>query len=248
MRIAYGNLIDDINSANVVASSEDSNYPAANVQEQRLAVKWLADSATAQTITFDLGSAQSVQTLAVVSHNISSAATIVAYGNSADIWTAPTVIESLTWNEDIIMKFTSLYSQQFWRFSFSGLTEALEVGRIWIGPYVTIDPSSTQDFTVDVKNNDIVTFGKDRQKYASPGIQWREISLSFPPSYTSVTTVIRTFYESVGKHDSFIFANFDSLRTYPLVDPLYGSLSGDMEFKHQTRQRYSYDLKIVENR
>jgi len=248
LRIAYNNLIDSINSANIVASSEDSSYPAGNLQEQRLAVKWLADSATSQNVVFDLGSAQSVLTMAIVSHNIASTATITVNGNATNMWTAPSVVQSLTWNEDIVMKFISSQSYQYWQFAFTGLTQALSIGRIWLGSYVTISPSSTENFDVTLKNNDIVTFGKDQQKYASPGITWREISLSFPPSYPSVTTIIQTLYETVGEHDSFLFMNFDSLRDYPLVDPLYCSIQGDMKFDHQTRQKYSYSLKLVENR
>jgi len=123
------------------------------------------------------------------------------------------------------------------------------VGRLWIGNYLTISPSSLLNFKVDLKQNDTVVFSKSGQKFATPGITWREFSLSFPVSESSMISSIKTMFESVGNHNSVIFCNFDSISDdYPIVSPCYCSLDGDIGFTHNESQKYSYSLKLRENK
>lgn len=247
MRISYENLIDDITSTSMTALTTAAGYPIANVQDQRLTKKWKSDASTTQTVVIDLGSAQAVTAMAIVSHNIASTASIIVNANATDVWTAPSVIESLTWNSGMIIKFISSQSYRYWQFAFSGLTQAVSIGRLWLGTYSQIDPSSTDEFTVTDIRDDTVTYGKHRQKYASPGVGWRKIDLSFKANKTTAISVIRSIYSTVGKHSSWIFCNFDDLRSYPLVDPLYGSFSEDITFAHQGNQKYNYPISITED-
>lgn len=247
MRITYENRIDELLSPAIVASSSMDGFPVINVQDPRLSKKWVSDSSTTQTVTIDFSTATAVQTMAVVSHNIASTATVTVAGNATDVWTAPSVLETLTWNSGVIFKFISTQTFQYWRFSFSGLTEAIQVGRLWLGPYVQIDPSSLENFSVELKQDDTIVYGKHRQKYATPGAQWRKIELDFPKYDTSSLTVIKTLYETVGNHSSFLFMNFDSLTTYPLVTPLYCSISGALKFDHTSNQRYTWSMTLEED-
>jgi hypothetical protein len=118
---------------------------------------------------------------------------------------------------------------------------------LWIGDYIQIDPSSTNDFQVIKKRDDTVVYGKNRQKYASIGNGWRRFELTFPRTAGTTLTAIQTLYDTVGNHSSFIFCNFNDLRTYPLVDPCYVSIDGEMGFSHTTRQFYTYGLSLEED-
>jgi hypothetical protein len=124
----------------------------------------------------------------------------------------------------------------------------IQIGRMWLGKYLQINPSSLDNFTVNKKRSDTVLYGRNRQKYASPGIGWREFNLSFPKSDTNMMYNLETMYDQVGNHSSFIFCNFDSLRDYQIVDPCYCSLDGGIDFNHIGQQNYNYSLKLSEDK
>jgi hypothetical protein len=255
MRISYNNFIDAVSSASIVASSEDGSYPVANVQDQRLTTQWHSDDATTQTVVIDLGATTSCSIFAIMAHNIVSSGTITVNGND-DIASGLTWVisgqsstQTLTYNADMILSFVSPIANRYWKFAFTGQTAgSLEIGRLWIGDYISVSPTSLDDFTVSLKSDDTVVYGKCRQKYASIGCYWRQFSMSFPKTNPTMISAIQTLYETVGKHSSFIFANFDSLRSYPLVEPCYVSIVEDIGFNHKSRQFYTYSLTLEEDK
>lgn len=254
MRIAYDNFIDSLESTSIAASSEDTSYPSTNVQDQRLAVKWHSEDATTHTIIFDLGATAACSIFAVMSHNLVSGGTVTVNGND-DIASGLTWVTSgesstqtIAYNEDIMLKFVSPISNRYWKFTFSGQTQnGIEIGRLWIGDYISISPASTNDFNIIKRRDDTVVYGKGRQKYASTGNGWRRFELSFPRTAGTTLTAIQTLYDHVGNHSSFIFCNFNDLRTYPLVDPCYVSIDGEINFTHTKRQYYTYTLSLEED-
>lgn len=254
MRIAYDNFIDALESTDIAASSEDTSYPVTNVQDQRLAVKWHSDNATVHTVVFDLGATAACSIFAVMSHNLTSAITVTVNGND-DIASGLTWVTSgqsstqtIAYNADMMLTFVSPISNRYWQFTFTGSdASSIEIGRLWIGDYISIDPASTNDFKVTKKRDDTVVYGKGRQKYASTGNGWRRFELSFPRTAGTTLTAIQTLYDAVGNHSSFIFCNFNDLRTYPLVDPCYVSIDGEIGFTHTKRQFYTYALNLEED-
>lgn len=255
MRIAYNNFIDTLSSSSILASSEDSSYPVTNVQDQRLTVKWYSEDATTHTVVIDLGATAACSIFAVLSHNLVSGGTVVVNGND-DIASGLTWVTSgqsstqtITYNAGIMLSFVTPISNRYWKFTFSGQTQnGIQIGRLWIGDYIDITPSSLNDFSVEKKRDDIIVYGRNRQKYGSVGNTWRRFNLSFPKTSATMLSAIQTMYDAVGNHSSFIFCNFDSLRTYELVEPCYVSIDGDMSFNHVDRQRYTYQLALEEDR
>lgn len=255
MRIAYRNLIDTLSSSSILASSEDSSYPVTNVQDQRLTVKWYNKDATTHTVVIDLGATAACSIFAVLSHNLVSGGTVVVNGND-DIASGLTWVTSgqsstqtITYNAGIMLSFVSPISNRYWKFTFSGQTQnGIQIGRLWIGDYINISPSSLNDFSVEKKRDDIIVYGRNRQKYGSVGNTWRRFNLSFPKTNGTMLSSIQTMYDTVGNHSSFIFCNFDSLRTYELVEPCYVSIDGDLSFNHVGRQYYTYSLALEEDR
>jgi hypothetical protein len=252
MRISYSNLLDNLEASAISALSEDNTYPATNVQDQRLTTKWHSDSTTTQTFIFDLGATTSCSIFAIMGHNITSACTVTVVGNDDIVapltWTTSgqSSVQTITYNAGIMLSFVTPIVNRYWKFTFAG-QGSMEIGRLWIGNYIDITPSSLNDFSVTKKRDDIVVYGKNRQKYASIGNGWRSFSLSFPKTSATMLTAIQTFYDTVGNHSSFIFCNFDSLRTYDLVEPCYCSISEGITFNHQDRQKYSYALDFEED-
>lgn len=189
-----------------------------------------------------------VSTAAILGHNIKTGTTVKIEANNSNEWSDPAVSETMVVNPDNILKFLDdTYIYKYWRFTFSGQAN-LKIGRLWLGDYLSINPSSLDDFTVTKKRDDIVVYGKNRQKYASIGNGWRQIEFTFPRSNPVMISELTRFIDTVGHHGSFIFCNFDSLRDYELVEPLYCSISDDTGFSHARRQFYTYSLKLEEDR
>jgi len=248
MRISYNNYIDALSTGSIVASSELPNFEAINLQDQRLSIKWAGDSASTQNIVFNfLATSESVVTAAIIAHNISSGTSVLVQANASNSWGSPSFSTAMTVIESgMILKFIDAQAYQYWRFVINQAD--LEIGRIWLGDYITISPSSLLDFTIDKKRNDTVTHTPYRQKFASEGISWRKFTLNFPPTVTSTLTLIDTMFDVVGNHTSIIFCNFDTVRDFVLVEPIYCSIANEnITFKHQKNQKYNYSLTLEED-
>ena len=256
MRIIYNNLLDALSSSSMLASSYETSYPLTNAIDQRLTVKWQTEATTSATAVFDLGATTSTTVFAVLGHDLASGGTVTITGNndiaSGLTWTTSgeSTTLTITYNIGAMIYFpAAAMSYRYWKFSFSGQSESgFSIGRLWIGNYLTVNPSSLDDFTVTKVRDDIVIYGKGRQKYSSVGNGWRKFELSFPKTSGTMLSSIQALYDTVGKHTSFIFCNFDTSRSYDLVDPCYVSIQEDIGFSHRGRQQYTYGLILEEDR
>ena len=196
-------------------------------------------------------------TVAIMGHNISEGAQITFQANDYNEWNytdgsgSSIIQEELTWDEATILKMITKTKKQYVKFTINDPNNddgILKIGRMWVGPYITIDPSSLDDFTVKKKRSDDVQYGKNRQKWANENVGWREFNLRFPRTASTTLNAIQTMYDTVGNHSSLIFMNFNTLRTWPLIEPLYCSINGDLTFGHRGRQKYTYGLNLEESR
>lgn len=249
MRIAYTNLYDDGSGS---ASTVNTLYPIANTQDQRLAKPWRSTDPSAQTVVIDLGSAQDVDTIAIIGHSFSGSAALTIQAHASDSWGAPTFATALTFSANMILKYlASAQTFRYWRFVMDDPTNTLgylTVGRFWLGEYLTIDPSSLTDLRVTSRRTDKVTMSRGQQKYASEGVGYREFDLSFPQTENTMLESIQTMYAAVGNHSSVIFSNFDTTRAYAIVEPCYCSIVGSIAFQHARNMQFRYALKLEENK
>lgn len=248
MRIVYDNLIDSLTASTITASSSYAGNEAENLLDTRLSKIWQSDTSTTNTVVFSFASAQSITTMAVAGHNLTSACTVTVQANTTNSWITPAWSTTITVYSNVMLNFqSSAQSYRYWRFVFAGQA-SIEIGRIWLGNYIQITPSSLLGFTVTKRRSDLVAYGRGRQKYASPGVGWREFNLSFPRTVSTTLSNIETMFDTVGSHDSVIFCNFDTLRGYTLVEPVYCSIVGDIGFSHTHRNGYEYSLTLAEDR
>lgn len=248
MRIAYTNLLDDLAASAMTALTENSLFPLTNVQDQRLSTVFRSTACTSQTIILDLGATTATTIVALLGHNLSTSATVTVDAAATNSWPGATVC-SVTYNAGAMLTFYASTGYRWWRLSINDASNAdgyLQIGRVWLGTYMTVDPSSLLSFKVTRLRSDNVWHGKGRQKFASPGSGWRRFELAFPRSNDSMIAQIEDFQDAVGLHSSFIFCNFDSIRGYSLVEPCYCSLSQDISFAHDTNLNWTYDLVMEE--
>lgn len=247
MRILYDNKLDTLTAGSILASTESGGFTTANLLDTRLSTKWVTSSATTQSVVCSFAAAISVNTVSILGHNITSACTVTIEANTANSFITPAISTTMTvYSGAMVYFYSASQSYRYWRISFAGQGD-LEIGRIMFGDYLTISPSSLLDFNVTKARSDTVVYGRGRQKYSSPGIGWRKFRLSFPKSDNTMITSLNTFIDTVGLHTSFLFCNFDGLRGYPLVEPVYCSLDREVTFNHNNRQSYSYQLTFQED-
>lgn len=98
MKILTPNLFD---GCAVSSSGDGAGYPASNVQDIRLSRYWRsATDVGDQYLEFDagVGNTITIDSMALVAHNIPAGATITAMLNSVDTWVAPPVSVVGTWS------------------------------------------------------------------------------------------------------------------------------------------------------
>lgn len=254
MRIIHNNILD-LTTIALTASSVLSGFPKSNLIDERLSMVWISDTATTQTVLvtlpeIDLGAGttySSINTIAILGHNLLSGTTVKIEANVSDSWASPALSETMVVNENIILKFLSTsQTYKYWRFYFN--QASVSIGRLWLSEYLTVDPSSLLDFKVSTFNSDKKIYGKNRQKWAIDGIEWRKIELNFPETDYTMIKSIEDLYDEVGNYKSIIFCNFDTIREYKIVEPLYCSIVGDIGFTHTNRMKMKYNLVLEENR
>jgi hypothetical protein len=250
MRMSYNNYLDTTSA--LTALTENINYPLVNVQDQRLSKTYQSQATTAQTITVNLGSAINISTAAILAHNFTSSCTVTISANTSNSWGSPATTKTIIYNAGVMLNFFTPVSYQYWQFTIDDPTNAdryIEIGRLWLGDYLTVDPSSNIDFTVSKKRSDRVLHGQGRQKFASIGITWKEFELSFPSSNYTMIDNIGTLYDTVGQHTSFIFCNLDTIRGISLLtEPCYVAITDDIGFTNEEGRKMTYSLKMAEEK
>lgn len=251
MRVSYENKIDELTSTAITALTENALFPIENIQDQRLSNQYKTDSASIQSVIFDMGGATAISVAAILGHDLVSGQSVLIQGNASNSWGSPSFSTALTVTgstETILNFFGGTASYQYWRFYFTSVTSTLSIGRLWLGEYITIDPSSLLEFTITKKRNDTVIYGRNRQKFSLAGCDtWRMFELTFPDSDYSMVKKIEDMFDSVGNYKSVIFCNFDTIRNYNIVEPCYCSINGPMSFRHSERMRFAYDLILEED-
>lgn len=272
MRIISENYAD---SLTLTPSNVDASYPITNVQDQRLSVKFHSTTTSVYITVNSTAVELEPLAIAILGHNLTSSATILfQLSEFSDFSTVASQI--MTWDDEIILKFIDESSMpaelltetgdelltetgdELWqwfnyiynRFYIDDPTNSdgyISIGRLWVGPYLDISPSSLLDFAVTLKNSDINIYGKDRQKFSLPGVVWRKFDLSFPPTEIAMIDEILDLIDRVGYHSSFIFCNFDTIRDYEIVEPCYVSITGDVNFTHERRMKWKYSLQLEED-
>lgn len=263
MRITYDNLVD---YGTISAPTAYTNNPATNMQDERLTTKYKT-STLSGVISVDLGSIQTTKVVAILGHNFTSSATIsytdntgtyaltmldtilrfTATGESLDMITESGNYLITESSDQLITDATPATRYGYFTYADASNPDGyIEIGRLWMGDYIDINPSSLNDFTVTKKRSDVVAFGRDRQKFANPGVGWRRMELSFPKSNEAMVSQISDMYDNVGTHKALIFCNFDLIRDYVLVEPCYCVIDGELTFSHSDRMKFSYSLNLEE--
>ena len=249
MRALYNNLFDSPET--IDSLSEATNYPIENAQNVSLDKVWRSTGLASETVTIDAGAGETftMDSFAIVGHNLTSGATIDFQMNATDAWGAPSVDESVTWRAGIIVHYFTSATYRFARIVISDAANTdgyIEVSRFFEGAYLQFDPSSTIEFKIDNIRNDIQIFSDANVAWTREGVSWRTFEYKFPRTAYTMVAKLRTMWDTVGLHKPIIFMNYDDRFTE--IDPAYCLIMNNFSESWKAGQKVEYDLRLREVR
>jgi len=249
VRILYNNKVDDADA--ITSSTEEGDYPDTNIQTTSLTEVWRATSCASEYIQVDAGSGATftADTVAVAGHNISSSATITLTAGSSTtvIVSSPSVTETVTYREGIMLKYFTSTADRYWRLTIADAANTdgyVEVGRLGLGAYLEMDPSSLVEFPMEKLRTDNVAYSITNQIYGDKGEAFLKISYDFPRTSASAKSAVETFYDDVGLHTPFFFSNFTS--DFTIIEPIYAVLGEPITFNYIGHGYFTFGTVIRE--
>ena len=105
--------------------------------------EWRSSSAAAQTLTFDLGSAQEPQALVIMDHNLTSGASIVLQGSSDSGFASIGASYAIPWRTGAILHFLGapLQTLRYWRLQISDTGNSAgyyRISEVFLGAYTRL--------------------------------------------------------------------------------------------------------------
>ncbi|MBW2596805.1 MAG: hypothetical protein JRC93_12715, partial [Deltaproteobacteria bacterium] len=112
------------------------------------------------TITLTFSEAKNITALAILDHNLSSAAVITLMGNTSDAWDAPAYSQVIPWNPLKIGYYLD-QTYRYWRVQVSDQSNTdgyIEIGELYLGPY--LEPSKNYSYGWEQSTNSFETVQK----------------------------------------------------------------------------------------
>jgi hypothetical protein len=233
MRIFYDNLID-YSGVFISGSSENTAFPISNVVNQHRENPWRTGATVAaEFVQFDLGSAKSVTSLIVISHNLTPSDTLLKIeANTTSSFVAPAFSQAVTWESGVISSIFAVQSYRYWRFSFtkSASGETRDIGRIFLGTSVSM--TERPDYDGWKRGQDdlsIVQRTVGGQVYAESRPKFRMADLDFSGISNAQKIQFTTLGDRVGTHTSW-FLQIDENGSGEVAEILYVNLKDLPQF------------------
>lgn len=230
----WNNLIDGP-SVSLSATSEDSEWPVENVQDQRIAKVWKTGASVAlESVVIDFGSAVAIQSFVCFAHDLLETDSVIKIqGNASATWTAPSVDVTLTWASGaIVYNWSSAQTYRYWRFTFTkasaGVTRS--IGRLFLGPLMTATGPIDKGYKTRKVDPSIVTESIPGQTYSNVKTTFREWTLSFDGFLQAEKVLYDSMTAAVGTHTA-VFLQVHS-STSPLTEWIYAYLKKTPDFDY----------------
>ena len=237
MIFLYDNLFD---SATLTASTEDSSFPATNLQHSFKTKVWTTDNAGTANLVIDYGSATSVTAVVLIGYDWGSApGTLDMEFNATDAWGAPSATEALTWvadpdaygNVNVIIKTFSALNYRYNRLNVVHAPGDWNLGRIFIGNYFEPTRTYRDHYEYPIIDPSYIQQTVSGQKHVDEITKYRRKSVEFFIETYAQMRLFQTLFNNAG-YGKDIFASFD-YSNYPNNDTLYGKIvSSKISYKN----------------
>lgn len=246
MRLIWDNLWDDYT---LTESQEDANYPAENTQHVHLTKVWRTTTASAATLALDAGTGLTItcDCAAILAHNFSASAGVCVQAATAPTFASIALSANVTWRDGTMVVYFTSGAYRCWRISIDDTGNSdgyYEVGRVFLGEYLQVDPSSAVEFPEAHQRTDRQTFGLTNQLYADEGIGFKTYRYRFRWAANAMKASIQSMWEGAGMHSPLVFMNYDT--QFSVVPPMYCIITDPIEFQHQAFDHWDFELNLRE--
>lgn len=215
MRVMYQNRVD-LSTTTITAGSAAADLPVANIAHpHRTKVYRTGTSAAAEWILIDLGGAMAVQSVVILDHTLTAGdSAIKLQGNATNVWTAPSVDQTITYNASVMAAYLSAsQSYQYWRIIFtkSAAGQTRDIGRVYLGPYdeYARGPKIPDGIRIKPVDLSITERARGGQTYSDILDSYDEIDIEFPEALADAQSAqIFALAASCGTHTPF-FVSID---------------------------------------
>jgi len=226
MRLFYSNLID-LGVGTITGSSAVATLPAANVAHEFRAKVWRTGTSTAaESIVFDLASAQTVTAFIALDHTLTASDTLIKIqGHTSDSWGSPAFTQVLGYAAGPIAAVFLARTYRYWRFTFTKSSAGVsrDIGRIFLGThYETAEQPDYAGYGETVEDNTQLVKSVGGQTYADAQASYRVIKVDFSDTPQAQSAALAALIAYVGRSKSF-FVQIDT--SAPLDEILYVKLS-----------------------
>jgi hypothetical protein len=244
IRYHYDNLIDYAGVA-ISESSEVSTLPSSNVANDLRTKVWRTGTSTAdEWIVFDLGSAKAVSAVILLDHTLTAGdSAITLEGHTADSWATPAYSNTLTYAASTIYEVFAAETYRYWRVKFTKASAGVsrDIGRIFLGPYVTasreVSPGDYTENTVDRTVTRRTLGGQSyswlRDSYRSLTLGWKWIEDAQKTEFSTLASTVGSsvpwFLYLSGRHDTPLYVKLRDLFAYKNAGGVDGAYLWDVQ-------------------
>jgi len=178
MRILYNDLW---RGKTLTDSSEATGYAGVNTQHPHLSKAWRSATVSAEWVKIDAGAAITADSLAIVGHNLTPAATVKIQANSADTWAPPALDLLGNPSDQLILSTFPSASYRYWRVYVDdpGNTSGyLTIGRVYLCARWESPEPIDQAFSLDEDDSTLVSSSITGQLFADLGVVQRRYNLT----------------------------------------------------------------------
>jgi len=177
MRLLYDNKFL---TATILATSENPNYLAANMQDTNLS-KVYRSAITSTTIK--ISTTIKASYCSILGHNLTSTASITLQGNDTDAWGAPSFEQTIPYRQSMCILNFSEATYNYWRITITDDDTTsdgyIEIGSIFLGTYLQM-PGMKLNQTLEKKSDSTVSISYSGQAYGEERYSYRNPMFSFP--------------------------------------------------------------------
>lgn len=202
-----------------------------------------------ETITIDLGSAQTAKAIVLLDHNFTSGATITLKANSSDSWAAPAYSQALTHNSDIIVYYMN-QTYRYWRIE---VTDAgnqdgyISMSELFLGTY--FEPSLFYSFGPYKKKKAFETVKELPSGVRSYQMHNRQtlLNLEFTTAILTDVTGFETLFDAVKDTSALVSRPcFVNLNTDAPNNTVYADIDGELDPDWYSPNSYMVTIKAQE--
>ncbi len=179
MRVLYNNLIWD---STVTNTNANANYPIANIKDSRLSKYYRSVNDNDMYFVIDTGSAVALTYFAIMSHNISSGATLTLEANATDVWTTPSFTTTLTHGDGIILENFTEQSYRYYRLTVSDNSnpdEYIQIGGLYLSNHAQF-PAMEQKQSLGRSSTSKKQISDSGQLYVNRKYKYKTRKADFP--------------------------------------------------------------------